>query len=76
MIWKCAEQQFTEMADPTEHGWIKVDDSFLEPTWTKEDILPEELLNLYDSQPEEEEEEDEVPEDDCFDDLSDNEDCN
>ena len=43
MIWKCAEQQFIEMEDPTEHGWTKVDESFLEPTWTKEDILPEEL---------------------------------
>ena len=44
-IWKRAMENFPELPDVEEHGWMK-GEYFLEPRWCDGEVLPEELTGL------------------------------
>ena len=70
-IWKRAQENFQEVPDATDHGWIK-ENITLEPLWCEGDILPRQLADLLeDGDSETEEEVTEEPVDTSFDSDSD-----
>ena len=44
-IWRRALENFQEVPDPTEHGWLMVDQA-LEPLWCEGSVLPDQLSDL------------------------------
>ena len=63
-IWKRAHVPDSEIPPPTEgHGWVLID-SKMEPLWTEEDILPQQLADILEEalQSDEDDSEPEDPE--------------
>ena len=54
-IWKRAEENYQEVPDATEHGWIR-ENLTLEPLWCEGDILPRQLADLLEEEDSEAEE--------------------
>ena len=45
-IWKMADQNFPEISSPEENGWMK-ENNLLEPLWCEGEVLPAELVSLF-----------------------------
>ena len=54
-IWKRALENFPEIPDADDHGWVTIE-NVLEPLWCEQEILPRSLSVLLDTHDEMEEE--------------------
>ena len=57
-VWRRALENFLEVPDVTNHGWVVVD-GILEPLWCEGDLLPDELVDLLEENNNSESEEEE-----------------
>ena len=60
-IWKLALENYLDIPSPLEHGW-KASEGGLEPLWSKEEILPQEIIDIMNEGNDDDSNEDMIPE--------------